>query len=211
MITMSIPFGCFGWKLVSSTSEKLTGLSIYSKCKFMFPFFSQLMWLSEPIQCPAKAEDHVSVAGIGVGAGVRGGRQGGIPKGLPKGKALALLKVILTTFPKRFVVRSSEIPVSRSIAAASRAAKHWQLFTTSSYRFLVKKILKIAKGNLYGRKIVAHRALFRPRSLLTLSAVRSQLSWKVYTPFSGLWENSTCLFDFEISQGGIPDCLAFCR
>ena len=66
----------------------------------------------------------MSVAGIGVGAGVRGGLQGGSPKGLPKGKALALLKVILTSLPKCFVVRFSEIPVSRSIDAANRAAKH---------------------------------------------------------------------------------------
>ena len=77
------------------------------------------------MQYPAGgAGGHVSAAETGVGAGVRGGLQGGSPKGLPKGKALALLKVILTSFPKCFNVLFSEIPVSRSIDAANRAAKH---------------------------------------------------------------------------------------
>lgn len=62
--------------------------------------------------------------GSGIGAGVRGGLQGGSPNGLPKGKALALVKVIFTSLPKCFVVRFSEIPVSRSINAANRAVKH---------------------------------------------------------------------------------------
>ena len=77
------------------------------------------------MQHPARgAGGHVSKAGIALGAGVRGGLQGGSPKGLPKGKAFALLKVTLTSLPRCFVVRFSEIPVSKSIDAANRAAKH---------------------------------------------------------------------------------------
>ena len=77
------------------------------------------------MQYPAiDVEGHVSAAAIAVGAGVRGGLQGGSPKGLPKGKALALLKVILTSLPRCFVVRFSEIPVWKSMHAANRAAKH---------------------------------------------------------------------------------------
>lgn len=43
--------------------------------------------------------------------------------GVPKGNSSAVYQVIRTSLPKCFVVRFSEIPVSKSINAAKRSAK----------------------------------------------------------------------------------------